>query len=72
MIKIWNTLPIFDEQAEQDPSIPKCLSTLQFHAGIFKILIGKGAVLCVRWSNNGQFLASGADDTKVVIWAKTG
>ena len=32
-----------------------------------------GAVLCVRGSNgDGRFLASGSDDTKIIIWELSG
>ncbi|KAJ3317765.1 HIR complex subunit [Boothiomyces sp. JEL0866] len=59
-IKIWNLDAILDSTIEADESIPKLLSTLSLH---------DGAVLCVRWSPNGQLLASGSDDTKIVIWS---
>jgi protein HIRA/HIR1 len=51
--------PIRNDQLEKDEAVPKLLSTLVLH---------DGAVLCVRWSPDGQLLASGSDDTKVVIW----
>ena len=57
-IKIWNTLPIQDKQVELDDNIPKLLATLTLH---------NGAVLCLQWSGNGR-LASGSDDTKIIIW----
>jgi protein HIRA/HIR1 len=37
----------------------RLLSTLSMH---------DGAVLTVRWSIEGEYLASGADDQKIVIW----
>ncbi|KAI8365862.1 WD40-repeat-containing domain protein [Choanephora cucurbitarum] len=62
-VKIWNTDPIFDEKAEQDPNCHKLLCTMTMH---------NGAVLCVRWSNvEGRYLASGSDnDNVIIIWEK--
>jgi WD40 repeat protein len=31
----------------------------------------KGCVNSVKWSHNGQYLASGADDKLVMIWQYT-
>ncbi|KAI8923999.1 hypothetical protein BC831DRAFT_468177 [Entophlyctis helioformis] len=58
-IKIWNMAPIRDQQSEQDANVPKLLSTLTMH---------DGAILCVKWSPDGQYLASGSEDAKVIIW----
>ncbi|TPX42942.1 hypothetical protein SeMB42_g04932 [Synchytrium endobioticum] len=59
-VKIWNTEPILDQRKEEDPQIPKLLSTLGYHTG---------PVICVRFSNgDGRFLASGSDDQKILIW----
>ncbi|CAO3591956.1 unnamed protein product [Absidia cylindrospora] len=59
-VKIWNTEPIYNEQAEKDPQCPKLLCTLTSHGG---------AVLCVRWSKNGRYLASSSDnDNVIIIW----
>ncbi|KAI7904073.1 WD40-repeat-containing domain protein [Cokeromyces recurvatus] len=62
-VKIWNTLPIFDEQAEKDPDCHKLLCTMTMH---------NGAVLCVRWSNGeGRYLASSSDnDNVIIIWER--
>jgi len=30
-----------------------------------------GCVNCLRWSNSGQYLASGGDDKLVLIWQMT-
>ncbi|KAF8328351.1 WD40-repeat-containing domain protein [Cantharellus anzutake] len=65
-IRIWSTLPIL--RPEYDDSIPsvdpknapsKSLCTLSMHAG---------PVLVVRWSHSGKWLASGSDDTIIMIW----
>jgi protein HIRA/HIR1 len=59
-IRLWDTAPILDPAIECDQSVAKLVSTLSLHTG---------AVLCVRWSNgNGRLLASGSDDSKIVIW----
>lgn len=59
-IRLWNTAPILDSVIERDPTVTKLIATLSLHTG---------AVLCVRWSNiNGKRLASGSDDSKIVIW----
>ena len=54
-IQIWATAPIQDE----DVQAPRLLCTLARHTG---------AVLAVRWSHNGRYLASGSDDTVALIW----
>ncbi|KAI9094920.1 WD40-repeat-containing domain protein [Phlyctochytrium arcticum] len=61
-VKLWNLAPVHDEKLENDPDTPKLLATLSAHSG---------TILCTRWANDhGQFLASGADDCKIVIWAQ--
>lgn len=52
-IKIWSLESV--KTFENDD----CLSVLEMH---------DGAVLCVRWSFCGKYLASGADDNKIIIW----
>eukprot|EP00798_Chlamydomonas_sp_ICE-L_P018440 gene18440-24915_t len=52
-IRIWNLLPALHEQYERDPSVPRVLATMENHLC---------AVNVVRFSHNGQYLASGADD----------
>lgn len=59
-LKLWTTAPLLDEHKQlNDEAVPKLLCTLTAHSG---------AVICVRWSNSGRFLASGADDNVVMIW----
>ncbi|KAI8337443.1 WD40-repeat-containing domain protein [Chlamydoabsidia padenii] len=59
-VKIWNTDPIHCEKAENDPTCHKLLCTLTLHSG---------AVLCVRWSKDGRYLASSSDnDNVIIIW----
>ncbi|KAI9264421.1 WD40-repeat-containing domain protein [Sporodiniella umbellata] len=62
-IKIWNTKPIYSEEAERNPQCNKLLCTMTMH---------NGAVLCVRWSNGeGQYLASSSDsDNVIIIWER--
>lgn len=54
-IRVWATAPIVKESTRS----PRLLSTLARHTG---------AVLCLRWSHSGRFLASGSDDTVALIW----
>ncbi|KAI8384389.1 WD40-repeat-containing domain protein [Radiomyces spectabilis] len=59
-VKIWNTQPVLDERAEMDTNCHKLLCTMTMH---------NGAVLCVRWSNDGRYLASSSDnDNVIIIW----
>ncbi|KAI9282301.1 WD40-repeat-containing domain protein [Sporodiniella umbellata] len=61
-IKLWNTLPIYNEEAEKNILCPKLLFTLSSH---------QGAVLCLRWSNDNRYLASCSDrDNTIIIWEK--
>ncbi|EIE81194.1 hypothetical protein RO3G_05899 [Rhizopus delemar RA 99-880] len=62
-VRIWNTKPIYDEEAEHNPACHKLLSTMTMH---------NGAVLCVRWSNKeGRYLASSSDnDNLIIIWER--
>ena len=57
-IRIWATGPILSPELEQR-GVPKTLCTLSMHTG---------AVMTVRWAYNGKWLASGSDDTIVMIW----
>ncbi|KAH9270695.1 hypothetical protein BASA83_007055 [Batrachochytrium salamandrivorans] len=62
-IKIWSMQPISSQKAELDAAVPKQLSSMSIH---------DGAILCVRWSPRGEYLASGSEDAKVVIWKLDG
>ena len=62
-IKIWALAPVLDEASEQDDSVPRLLATLSGH---------EGAVNCARWSPDGRFLASGSDDSMVMLWRLAG
>lgn len=67
-VRIWSTDAIYqaqkdssDQNDENDISGPKQLSSMSNHSG---------AVTVVRFSPNGQFLASGSDDRIVLIWER--
>ncbi|KAF8594776.1 WD40 repeat-like protein [Ceratobasidium sp. AG-I] len=57
-VRIWATKPILRQEAEATAT-NKSLCTLGMHSG---------PVLVVRWSRSGKWLASGSDDTVVMIW----
>ncbi|KAK9878470.1 hypothetical protein WA026_022112 [Henosepilachna vigintioctopunctata] len=59
---IWNLAPILSAEAEDDPMIPKVLCQMDNHLACVNV---------VRWSNDGQLLASGGDDKLVMIWRLT-
>ena len=79
-VVIWNVAPIVKEQAEEDENIPKLLCQMDNHLGIALLykphknqhylifFFISACVNCVRWSNSGQYLASGGDDKLVMIW----
>jgi WD40 repeat protein len=46
-------------KAPSTPQSIQCLSRLVQH---------NGAILCLRWSPCGQFLASASDDSLIIIW----
>lgn len=58
-VVIWNMAPIRDEKEEADASVPRILCQMDSHSG---------CVNCVRWSENGKYLASGGDDKLIMIW----
>jgi protein HIRA/HIR1 len=58
-VVIWNMAPIRDEKEEKNEQVPKLLCQLEAHLS---------CVNCVKWSNNGKYLASGSDDKLIMIW----
>ncbi|XP_070205322.1 protein HIRA-like isoform X2 [Littorina saxatilis] len=58
-VVIWNMAPIRDPKEEADENVPRILCQMDSHLG---------CVNCVRWSENGKFLASGGDDKLIMIW----
>jgi len=58
-VVIWNMAPIVKDKSEEDANIPKLLCQMDNHLA---------CVNCVRWSNSGQYLASGGDDKLVMVW----
>ncbi|KAL4399463.1 HIR complex subunit [Malassezia pachydermatis] len=54
-IRVWSTAPVLDDTSSER----RLLSTLARHTG---------AVLSVRWSHSGKYLASGSDDTVALVW----
>lgn len=58
-VRIWSTKPILNATSEASNRPAKSLCTLTMHTG---------PVLCVRWANSGRWIASGSDDTIVMIW----
>lgn len=60
MVIIWNMAPVRSRTDEASPaSIPRTLCQLTNHLS---------CVNCVRWSQDGKWLASGGDDAIVMIW----
>lgn len=51
--------PLNNETDEQNEAFPKQLAALHMHMG---------PVNCVRWSNDGKYLASCGDDSVVMLW----
>ncbi|CAD5116678.1 DgyrCDS5544 [Dimorphilus gyrociliatus] len=58
-ICVWNMEPIRSENVEKKDNVSKLLCCMEQHLG---------CVNCVRWSNDGVYLASGADDKFIIIW----
>ncbi|KAM9811072.1 protein HIRA [Neosynchiropus ocellatus] len=58
---IWNMAPVLREEDEKNENIPKMLCQMDNHLA---------CVNCVRWSNNGLYLASGGDDKLVMVWKR--
>ncbi|KAM6965293.1 protein HIRA isoform 2-T2 [Aplochiton taeniatus] len=60
-VVIWNMAPVLREEDEKNDNIPKMLCQMDNHLA---------CVNCVRWSNNGLYLASGGDDKLVMVWKR--
>lgn len=60
---IWNMTPITSPIDEEKNDIPKKLSQMDNHLA---------CINCVRWSNNGKYLASAGDDKNLIIWQLAG
>lgn len=58
-VVIWNTAPVRNETDEKDKNVPKVICQMDNHIA---------CVNCVRWSNNGKYLASGGDDKLIMVW----
>ena len=58
-VRIWNMAPLLDEAAENNPLVHQNLATLTLHTR---------PVNTVRWAAKGLRLASGSDDTLVLVW----
>lgn len=61
LVVIWNLVPVLSAEAESDKTVPKILCQMDNHIS---------CVNSVRWSTNGQMLASGGDDKIVMIWKR--
>ncbi|MBW0475441.1 hypothetical protein O181_015156 [Austropuccinia psidii MF-1] len=63
VVKIWSTAPILDREAEAkgEENFPRLLCRMEGH---------DGAVLCVRWTYSGGFLATGSDDSIIMVWLR--
>ncbi|XP_069562018.1 protein HIRA isoform X2 [Brachyistius frenatus] len=60
-VMIWNMGPVLRDEDEKNENIPKMLCQMDNHLA---------CVNCVRWSNNGLYLASGGDDKLVMVWKR--
>uniref|UniRef100_A0A8C2X9H5 Protein HIRA n=1 Tax=Cyclopterus lumpus TaxID=8103 RepID=A0A8C2X9H5_CYCLU len=60
-VMIWNMAPVLRDEDEKNENIPKMLCQMDNHLA---------CVNCVRWSNNGLYLASGGDDKLVMVWKR--
>ncbi|KAL8180309.1 UNVERIFIED_CONTAM: hypothetical protein K2H54_020018 [Gekko kuhli] len=60
-VVIWNMAPVLKEEDEKNENIPKMLCQMDNHLA---------CVNCVRWSNNGLYLASGGDDKLIMVWTR--
>ncbi|MGH0172462.1 UNVERIFIED_CONTAM: hypothetical protein FKN15_071509, partial [Acipenser sinensis] len=60
-VVIWNMAPVLRDEDEKNETIPKMLCQMDNHLA---------CVNCVRWSNNGLYLASGGDDKLIMVWKR--
>uniref|UniRef100_A0A1B0CV75 Protein HIRA n=1 Tax=Lutzomyia longipalpis TaxID=7200 RepID=A0A1B0CV75_LUTLO len=60
-VVVWNLAPVISEKAEFDKTVPKIPCQMDNHLA---------CVNAVRWSLNGQCLASGGDDKTVMVWKR--
>lgn len=60
-VMIWNMAPVLRDEDEKNENVPKMLCQMDNHLA---------CVNCVRWSNNGLYLASGGDDKLVMVWKR--
>ncbi|XP_008167012.3 protein HIRA isoform X3 [Trachemys scripta elegans] len=60
-VVIWSMAPVLKEEDEKNENIPKMLCQMDNHLA---------CVNCVRWSNNGVYLASGGDDKLIMVWKR--
>ena len=60
---IWNMAPILTPKDEDKGDVPKKLCQMDNHLACTN---------CVRWSNNGKYLASAGDDKNLMIWQLAG
>ncbi|XP_053135836.1 protein HIRA [Hemicordylus capensis] len=60
-VVIWNMTPVLKEEDEKNEKVPKMLCQMDNHLA---------CVNCVRWSNNGVYLASGGDDKLIMVWKR--
>lgn len=58
-VRIWATAPILSKEVEESGKILKSLATLTMQTV---------PVLAIRWAHFGRWLASGSDDSVVLIW----
>jgi WD40 repeat protein len=58
-VRIWSLKPLEDEDEEDSEATHRLLATLTNHSM---------GVNCVRWSPDGQFLASCGDDKCIFLW----
>ncbi|KAJ7309675.1 hypothetical protein JRQ81_007734 [Phrynocephalus forsythii] len=60
-VVIWNMAPVLKEEDEKNENVPKMLCQMDNHLA---------CVNCVRWSNDGIYLASGGDDKLIMVWKR--